>query len=91
MKLDVEVLVPGHGDAVYGSAAIHAELEGILHYLSTLRSTICNQLKRGASENDILAIPPDEFVHRSYENRDALSKRHQACIQKLLTEVAGAS
>lgn len=88
--LDVEVLVPGHGQPVRGPAAVRAALTWNADYLEGLRAFVRDELASGSAPE---AIPEcadyDRFVgDRLPADRHGMPKRHRDVVAKIVQELA---
>lgn len=86
--LDVEVLVPGHGEVLGGRRSIQSWIMRLVEYLSTVRERIRKAVAAGMAEADIPeAVPADELLPAELDRaKYGMERRHRMVVDKLMAE-----
>lgn len=88
MTLDVEVMVPGHGDVIEGQVQVQDWLQWLSGYLSRVRAAVQTYLHQGeAADNIVAAIDFDTFVgSRLPRGKHKMPNRHADSVRKIIEE-----
>jgi glyoxylase-like metal-dependent hydrolase (beta-lactamase superfamily II) len=92
-RLDLEVLVPGHGEIVYGTSAIRESLSWLADYLASVREQV-GRLAPTHTGDEIVALTdyPTFVGDRLRADRHRMVFRHEQNVRRILVELgAGAS
>lgn len=87
-KLEIEVLIPGHGCVVYGRGQVQNWLEWLPSYLHNVRTFVQEALTRQMPADEIpAACAYDDFIGaRLPKGKHNMIKRHQATVAKIVQE-----
>ncbi|MDA0710767.1 MAG: MBL fold metallo-hydrolase [bacterium] len=91
--LQVDVLVPGHGDPLIGQDRVADWLTWQAHYLSSVRDRVQAELARGRSVEAVAdAVDYPSYVgDRLPADRNGMAGRHRNTVLKIIEEVLPAS
>ena len=88
LEVDVETLVPGHGDVLSGVDRVKDWLNWQIEYLSSVRHRIGEELDRG-TDPEVAAGKMDFKTYvgdRLPSDKNGMPDRHQATVNKILEE-----
>jgi glyoxylase-like metal-dependent hydrolase (beta-lactamase superfamily II) len=87
-KMDVEVLVPGHGDVVVGRQAARDWLTWLADYLACTREAVREGLRDGDDVEHILARASYARCvgHRFAQEHNNMRRRHETNVRRILAE-----
>jgi cyclase len=88
VEMEIEILVPGHGEVVVGQAAARDWLRWISNYLAGVRAAVRTALERNVPPDAIAeSIEFDRFVgQRLPKERHKMLNRHYNTVQKIIRE-----
>lgn len=88
--MDIEILVPGHGRVLHGSAAIQEWLTWEIGYLSGIRSAMDRVLAENPNADDealVQAATFDQLIgDRLPKDKHNMDSRHRASVLKIAAE-----
>ena len=86
--MEIDILIPGHGEVIYGREAIRGWLRWLPSYLRNVRAAVRQRLGAGESADAIAdSIDYDEFIgDRLPRARHNMPKRHCDTVQKIMRE-----
>lgn len=89
LALDIEVIVPGHGEVVRGADQVGDWLQWIIGYLSGVRAFVKDALDRSLAPQDIAhQVDYDAFIgNRLPRERHNMPKRHIDTVNKIIEEL----
>jgi cyclase len=87
-RLDIAVLVAGHGPVLYGGATIRDWLDWQAGYLAGVRRFVAAELDRGSDPAAVAgAADYDRFIgDRLPADRHGMVRRHRAAVAKIVAE-----
>ena len=86
LEVDVEVLVPGHGDVLFGVALVRDWLQWQIQYLSGVRDAVRKALDRG-EDQPAGTVDFETFIgNRLPADRNNMPKRHRNTVDKIVEE-----
>ncbi|MFN8418687.1 MAG: MBL fold metallo-hydrolase [Anaerolineae bacterium] len=89
-RMEIEILVPGHGSVLYGSEAIQEWLMWEIAYLSSIRSAVAEVLAEKPSADDemiALAAPFQRLIGERFpKDKHNMDSRHRATVLKIAAE-----
>ncbi|MFT5088667.1 MAG: glyoxylase-like metal-dependent hydrolase (beta-lactamase superfamily II) [Candidatus Latescibacterota bacterium] len=87
-QMDIEVLLPGHGPAVYGALEARGWIEWEADYLAEARARVRGLLDEGLAGESLLdEVSFDELVKgRLSAEKHGMRKRHRASVEVILQE-----
>ena len=87
-QVEIEVLVPGHGEVVYGREQVQDWLTWLPTYLYDVRAFVQQALHRGTPPAEIpeLCNFSDFIGDRLPQDKQNMPKRHQATVGKIVQE-----
>lgn len=89
MALDIEVLVPGHGEALHGKTRVQDWLKWQAGYLGAVRERLQKELALG--KDAVLAADAVDFEtyigDRLPMDRNGMPKRHRNTVDKIVAEL----
>jgi len=85
-RLDVAVLVPGHGQPAGGQVEIKARLDADRAYLAELQRRVEAAVAAGRSAAETLSACADV----TYQNRDRNEEAHRLNVETAFIELGGA-
>jgi len=90
-QMDIEVLLPGHGPAVYGKQEVRGWIEWEAGYLAGARARVRDLLAAGLVGEALLdEVSFDELVKgRLSSEKHGMRKRHRATVEVILQEEIG--
>ena len=88
LTMDIEVMVPGHGDVVRGPEAIQGWCHWIIGYLSGVRAAVQEALARDVAPDDVVdLVDYDRFIgDRLPKDRHKMPNRHRDSVTKIVQE-----
>lgn len=88
LVMEIEVMVPGHGDVVRGAEAVRGWLRWGIDYLSDVRGFVQAELARGVAPDEIIVRADyDRFIgDRLPKDRHKMPNRHRASVTKIVEE-----
>ena len=88
LTLDIEIMVPGHGQVVYGQTQVQNWLQWIIDYLSGVRAAVNLALEAGTSADDVAQqLDYDAFVgQRLAQDKHNMPMRHRNTVAKIIAE-----
>ncbi|MCZ6636459.1 MAG: MBL fold metallo-hydrolase, partial [bacterium] len=88
MKMDIDVLVPGHGTTIHGADKIQDWLRWQAGYLSSVRAVVREGLDAGkALESVVESVDYETFIgDRLPADRNGMVQRHRATVGKIVEE-----
>ncbi len=87
-EMEIDILVPGHGEVIRGREAVQNWLRWLPSYLSNVRAAVRERLDAGQPVDAIAdAIEYDEFIGNQLpKERHNMPKRHRDTVQKIVGE-----
>lgn len=87
-QMEIEVLLPGHGPAVYGALEVRGWIEWEADYLAGARARVRDLLAEGFDGEELLdGVSFDELVQgRLSAEKHGMRKRHRATVEVILGE-----
>jgi hypothetical protein len=87
-QLDIEILIPGHGDPLFGRAEVQRWLSELRRYLQRVRSKVQKHLQTEDDTQRILdEVQFDEFVPGALAKAEYdMEKRHRDTVAKIIQE-----
>jgi cyclase len=88
LEIDIDILVPGHGEALYGQDAVTDWLRWEAGYLAGVRDEVRGALDGGVAPEDVAdGISYDAHIgDRLPKERNGMPKRHRSTVEKILAE-----
>lgn len=88
MTLDIEILVPGHGETLRGKEQVQDWLLWQLGYLTSVRARVRKALDEGCTADGAAEqVDYDAFVgNRLPKERNGMPKRHRNTVDKIVEE-----
>lgn len=88
MAMDIEVLVPGHGEALHGKDTVQDWLQWQAGYLNAVRKQVQNVLREGKGADAAAeSVDYDSFIgDRLPIDRNGMPKRHRNTVDKIVEE-----
>ena len=89
MALDIEILVPGHGDPLHGKDRVQDWLQWQAGYLAAVRERLQKELVSGKSAEDAAeAVNYEAYIgDRLPIDRNGMPKRHRNTVDKIVEEL----
>lgn len=90
LEVDVDVLVPGHGEVLHGADVVKDWIRWEAGYLARVREAVGKGLADGASADEIAdGIGYDAYIgSRLPKERNGMEKRHRNTVMKIIQEEA---
>ena len=87
-QMELEIVVPGHGEVVYGRANVQDWLQWTIDYLVGIRTAVRAESAQGTPAGSIPdSLSYDQFVgDRLPRDRHGMPKRHRDTVQKIVQE-----
>ena len=88
MGMDIEIMLPGHGTAVFGRDQVQGWLAWLADYLRSVRTFVQGALDSGLDAATIVEmVGYDEFVGQQLpKERHNMPSRHRDTVQKIVDE-----
>ena len=88
LTLDIDILVPGHGDVLFGEDRVKDWIQWEARYLARVRGAVRKALSGGIPAEDIAGqIGYDEFIgDRLPRDRNGMPQRHLNTVAKIVEE-----
>lgn len=90
-RLEIEILVPGHGEVIVGRAPAREWLTWMADYIAATRDAVCEGLRRG--DGDELVFERASYARcvgdRFDPSRNNMVRRHAINARKILAEERG--
>lgn len=88
LAMDIEVLMPGHGQVVHGADKVQDALEWIINYLIAVRDSVQGALGRGLEPNAIAdQVGYDQFIGDHLpKDKYKMPSRHRDTVNKIIKE-----
>jgi cyclase len=88
ITLDIEIMVPGHGDVVHGREQVQDCLAWPIAYLGQVRAAVQDALARGVAPDEVVELVDyDKFVaDRLPKDRHNMPNRHRDSVGKIVQE-----
>ncbi|MBT3602803.1 MAG: MBL fold metallo-hydrolase [Candidatus Latescibacteria bacterium] len=90
MKMDIETLVPGHGETLHSKARVQDWLQWQAGYLASVRNRLQDELAAGKdAEAAAEAVDFETYIgDRLPIDRNGMPKRHRNTVDKIVEELA---
>jgi glyoxylase-like metal-dependent hydrolase (beta-lactamase superfamily II) len=87
-EMEIEVLVPGHGQVLYGKESVREWLTWLVNYLADIRAFVRDQLGRGRDPEAVVdAVDYQRFVgNRLSAQKHGMVNRHRSTVAKIVEE-----
>lgn len=89
VDMDIDVLVPGHGETLHGKEMVQDWLQWQAGYLTAVRERLKKELALGKEAEDAAeAIDFETFIgNRLPQDRNGMPKRHRNTVDKIVEEL----
>ena len=89
---NIEILIPGHGPVIHGTAQVQDMLRWALNYMSRVETAINKAIREGLRDSEAIAADIDyaNYVGDHLPvDKHGMPKRHRNTVMKLIEEALG--